>query len=118
MKPYREQKQQDAALLQDILARYLETPETLDYSTDVAGASVDADVLKKHKGLILELVDTYYKKGGLVHSVAQEALAALAKSREGEWALSKDIGDWSEDTAKMIRCMLRQVSNALSRTPG
>ena len=106
----------DVGLLEAILGRHLSTPETLDYSTDVVKAPVDSSTLMVHKALILELVENF-RKGGLAHDVAQKAMQALAKSREGTWHLARDIEDWSDDSAKMLRCMLRQVCNAMGRTP-
>ena len=101
----------DPAVVFEAARAHLVRPEDSKYREELEG-NVHPERVEVHTALLLA-VRSHTGEQALTQSVAQQGFLQLAVLNEESWNLGPAARKWSVKAAKRLRCMLRDVSQAL-----
>jgi len=98
--------------LDELLTPLLGLPGEIDYRVDMRG-KVMPHLIEKHKDMLV-LLRTQHG-AHMKQSTLEALLHDIAVSQEGAWSLASEKKDWASHTARQIRSMMHDVSQALGK---
>ena len=101
----------DPAVIFEAARAHLAQPELFKYREDLKG-SVDPEKIEEHTALLLA-VRSQTGEQALTQSAARDGFMHLAVQNEQSWNLGPNAGKWAAKAARRLRCMLRDVGQAL-----
>ena len=98
-------------IMEDALLQHLPLPFSIDYRLKMIGKTNTAEI-QKHQTLLFQIrkYRSWFSQSDLA-----KVLTGVAKAKESEWALARETERYAEETAKMLRAMLHDISQSLHK---
>ena len=95
--------------LEQFLVQHMPLPGSICYRTEMEGKQ-DTSAIMKHTDLLVGLRGF---KRFFTQSALKDVLSRASEKKESEWRLATERGVFADETAKQLRAMMRDVSQAL-----
>jgi hypothetical protein len=98
-----------------VFAKHIKNPSDIQYRTDVSKSGQDVERITQNQAMLVELRNGPLDGVSITQQVARDAMAKVAAAMEARWHLSTEAGQWSVDTAKKVRAMLRDIASSIAK---
>ncbi|CAK0848865.1 unnamed protein product [Prorocentrum cordatum] len=96
---------------QAIIMRHFTDSDEIDNAEDM-DEPADTDELTKRAVMLIELRGELFPSQTFTQIYGEQVLQRVADDREKDWALADEAVDWACSRSRMIRAMLRRVSQS------